>query len=129
MTTTPAFQQLYDALKAGDMLSSETGEALDHLQAAENAILEIGMLLASCTDSPGEVLDCIADTFTAYGWGTRPERPEATGERDEIGTGPAERWLFEATGDQPLIWAGMTDVTRAQGMDDTFHPREDEGKN
>lgn len=85
-------------------------------------MLRIGMLLTSCTDRPREVLNYIADAFADYGW----VRPERTGGRDESGTGPAERWLFEVTGDQPLIWAAMDDVAEAQGMDDTFHPREDE---
>ena len=129
MTTTPAFHQLHDALKAGDVLDDKTEQALGHLQAAENAMLRIGMLLTSCTDRPREVLSYIADTFTDYGWSIRPERPGATGQRDESGTGPAERWLFEVTGDQPLIWAAMDDVVEAQGMDDTFHPREDEEEN
>lgn len=126
MTTTPAFHRLYDALKAGDMLNPETEGALDHLQAAESTMLEIGMLLASCTDHPHDVLNRIADTFTAYGWGIRPERPGATGQRDESGTGPAEQWLLEVTGDRPLIWAAWTDIADAQGMDDEFHPRKDE---
>lgn len=128
MTTTPAYHRLQAALKAGDMLNPETEGALDHLQAAESAMLEIGMLLASCTDRPREVLNYIADTFTGYGWGIRPERPRpgAAGERDESGAGPAERWLFEATGDQPLIWASMNDVAGAQETGDTFHPRKDE---
>lgn len=122
MTTTPAFHQLHAALKAGDVLDGDIYDALNHLQAAEDAMLRIGMLLASCTDRPREVLNYIADAFADYGW----VRPERTGGRDESGTGPAERWLFEATGDQPLIWAAMDDVAEAQGMDDTFHPREDE---
>lgn len=122
MTTTPAFHQLHAALKAGDVLDGDIYDALNHLQAAEDAMLRIGMLLTSCTDRPREVLSYIADAFADYGW----VRPERTGGRDESGTGPAERWLFEATGDQPLIWAAMDDVAEAQGMDDTFHPREDE---
>lgn len=126
MNTTPAYHRLHDALKTGDVLDGDTLAALSHLQAAEDAMLRIGMLLTSCTDRPREVLDYIADTFTDYGWGVRPGRPGATGERDESGTGPAERWLFEVTGDQPLIWAAMSDVIEAQGTDDTFHPREDE---
>lgn len=128
MTTTPAFHQLHDALKAGDVLDDKTEQALGHLQAAENAMLRIGMLLTSCTDRPREVLSYIADAFADYGW-VRPERPGATDQRDESGTGPAERWLFEVTGDRPLIWAAMDDVVEAQGMDDTFHPREDEEEN
>ena len=126
MTTTPAFHQLHAALKAGDVLDDKTEQALGHLQAAEDAMLRIGMLLTSCNDRPREVLDYIANTFTAYGWGIRPERPGAAGQRDEIGTGPAERWLFEVTGDQPLIWASMSDIAEAQETDDAFHPREDE---
>lgn len=129
MTTTPAFHQLHAALKAGDVLDDKTEQALGHLQAAEDAMLRIGMLLTSCNDRPREVLDYIANTFTDYGWGARPERPGATDGRDESGTGPAERWLFEVTGDRPLIWAAMDDVAEAQGMDDTFHPREDEEEN
>lgn len=125
MTTTPAFHQLHAALKAGDVLDGDIYDALNHLQAAEDAMLRIGMLLTSCTDRPREVLSYIADAFADYGW----VRPERTGGRDESGTGPAERWLFEATGDQPLIWAAMADVAEAQGMDDTFHPREDEEEN
>ena len=128
MTTTPAFHQLHDALKAGDVLDDKTEQALGHLQAAENAMLRIGMLLTSCTDRPREVLSYVADAFADYGW-VRPERPGATDQRDESGTGPAERWLFEVTGDQPLIWAAMDDVVEAQGMDDTFHPRENEEEN
>lgn len=125
MTTTPAFHRLHTALKAGDVLDSETEAALSHLQAAEDAMLRIGMLLTSCTDRPREVLGYVADAFADYGW-DRPERAGATGGRDESGTGPAERWLFEVTDDQPLIWAAMDDVAEAQGMDDTFHPREEE---
>lgn len=129
MTTTPAYHRLQAALKTGDVLDDDTQAALNHLQAAEDAMLRIGMLLTSCTDRPREVLDYIADTFTDYGWGIRPERAWATDQRDESGTGPAERWLFEVTGDQPLIWASMSDVAEAQGTDDTFHPREDEEEN
>ena len=126
MNTTPAYHRLNAALKAGDVLGEDTLAALNHLQAAENAMLRIGMLLTSCTDRPREVLDYIADTFTDYVWGARPE---CDGGRDESGTGPAERWLFEATDDQPMIYAAQSDVMEAQEMDDTFHPREDEEEN
>lgn len=122
MSTTPAFHRLLDALKAGDAQDEDTLAALNHLQAAENAMLRIGMLLTSCTDRPREVLDYVADTFTDYVWGARPGRG---GGRDESGTGPAERWLFEATDDQPMIYAAQSDVMEAQGIDDVFHPRED----
>ena len=124
MTTAPAFHRLHDTLKTGDVLDDDTLAALAHLQNAESALLRIGMLVASCADRPREVLDYIADTFTDHGW-ERPDPPGRGGERDESGTGPAERWLFEVTDARPLILAAWSDVAEAQGIDDTFHPRED----
>lgn len=120
-----AYAEIYDALESGDMLNPKTEKALEHLQAAEDAMLRVGMLIATHTGDPGGALSRIADTFANYGW----SRPSIGGERDESGTGPAEQWLFEVTGDRPLIWAAWTDIADAQGMDDEFHPREDEEEN
>lgn len=107
-----AIDTLTRALKAGDVFDDETQAALNHLEACEDALKSIAVLVAGTPEWDAGTLDGIADEV-----GNIAPHPCSVLEgRDESGTGPAERYLHEMSEFGFVVYQG--DVLEAQSIDD-----------